>query len=227
VVLLHEGPGRAQPLIEVRSETGVGSVSLLGGPSPSLAIGLAGEGTGAVASGILRFGGALLDQPLINVVGVGSNATLLASQPERPEDGARFILGAGGRMEWRATGDSRPVALAPGARSLRLDAELVAASLRLGESGAPLSGLRATQVEIVAAPLAERATGTQRIRLPGIRAESIVLASGPVQPAGIALTGARGVGADELELSFVNVTDEARAPAIGPYTLLVLDVELQ
>jgi hypothetical protein len=231
LVLLHEGPGLTQPLVVVRSETGVPSVSLRGGPSPNLAIGLGGEAAEVAPTGILRFSGSLPDQPLISVVGIGSDATLLSSQPERSEDGARFTLGAGGRIEWRGAGGGTPVALAPafarGARSLRLDAELAAASLRLGESGAPLSGLWATQVAIAAAPVAARSSGEQRIHVPGIRADSIVLASGPDQPAGIALTGARAIGADALALAFVNVADEARAPAAGPYMLLVLEVELQ
>lgn len=222
-VVIHQGNIAHDAALRVRHGDGRSAVVLRGGREPSLAFGFAGESADGVREGALRFYGPAAPAPLINAVGVGE-ATLLASRPDAGAAAPRFQLAADGRLDWD-DGSGRAVSLSGGGGRVEVRGELAAGALRVGPDGAVLRGLRLLAVEFEPAPVAAKALEEQVFAAPGLPVDAMVLATGPAQPAGMALAGARAVRPGEVAVRFVNLADAAARPAAGVYQIVVIEAD--
>ena len=223
LLVLNEGVVARDGVIRVRQGDGRSAVVLRGGMNPSLGFGFAGESADGLREGALRFYGPAAGIPLINAVGVG-DATLLASRPKVHDPAPRFRVTADGRLEWD-DGSGRPASLAGASGRLDVRGELATTALRVGSEGATLRGLRILALRLEPGPVGAKALDEQVFAAPGLPAEAIVLMSGPPQPPGVALTGARTMRPGEIAVGFVNLADTAERPSAGVYQLVAIEAD--
>jgi hypothetical protein len=223
LLALNEGSAPRDAVMRVRHADGRSAVVLRGGMEPSLAFGFAGEPADGVQDGALRFYGPATQGPLINAVGIGE-VTLLASRPSLADAAPRFRLGADGRLEWD-DGSGRAASLAGGSGRLDVRGELTTTALRVGDEGAVLRGLRLLAIRPSPGPVAAKALEEQIFAAPGLPADAMVLMTGPVQPDGVALIGARVTRPGEVAVRFANLADVPARPAAGVYQLVVIEAD--
>lgn len=223
VLSLVEGATPAEAMLRVLRHGGPTSVMIIGGETPALAFGLSGTDASTTDDGVLRVSGPLGRTPLINVVESGPDATLLAVYAEAEDEAPGFRVVANGRIEWKENTTTIPVALTAREGDVNVEGGIAADSLRIGAQGTFFRSLRLLSVEIAPASVPGHATGEQVFPAPGLPTNAIVYASGPAQPEGIALAGARPFGNEQIALAFANVAADPARPAPGKYLFLVLE----
>lgn len=105
---------------------------------------------------------------------------------------------------------------------LAVEGELAVSSLRIG-SGASVQALHVLTVEVQPDSVPAQGEDDMSVTAAGLRAASLVFVSGPDQPRGISLAGARAGGDDRLVLRFVNSSRQPMRPAAGTYTILAVE----
>ena len=198
------------------------TVQLNGGEAPGLSFGLSGLPADKVTTGVVRsFGKLGRGNALLNIVAPGKRDTILAVR-DQPEDAhPRLSIRADGRIQWN-DGDSEPVSLAVSKGEISAQGTLSSTALRVGE-GSLVRGIRLVAIDLVPEAVAKGATHTQTVSAKGVTPGSLVFASAPAQPSGIALSHAIADGPDRVSLTFVNVGGAAAKPAAGRYSLLVVE----
>lgn len=223
-ILTVQEAAASESVLRVMGTDNQPHIFLHGGESPALSFGLGGERADHVGDGVMRVYGALGGQSLINVVAPGEQSSILAVR-ERLGEPPRVSIRADGRIEWNDVG-GEPVSLARSNDGLMVDGTIASSALRVGD-GSIVRGIRMVALDIAPDSVPKGAVRAQSFEAHGVTSRSLVFASAPPQPAGLALTGASVNDRGQVNLEFVNLGNAAAKPAAGRYTLLVIDADAQ
>jgi hypothetical protein len=222
LVLLDEGPNPPGSVLQIIRGDKVPSLTIRGGATPSLAFGLSGAPADQAGAGVLRFSGALPDEPLINVRGSGAGSTLLASNPTGSPDATMFRMTAEGGLEWRDGGNEPTASLSAQGKVLVVRGGVAASSLRVGARGAEIRQIQIVHAELDPAEIRAHGTAEQVFQIPGIGRDAIVILNGPAQPDGIGIAAVRGSGDGAIAVTFVNASAEPKRASTGRYLILAI-----
>lgn len=221
LMLLSEGAGAPDSILQVLRSDKSPSVSIQGGANPSLAFGLSGTRADTLDSGILRFSGPLGDEPLINVAGADPAGTLLASVPNDASDGTAFRITADGRLEWSGGGNAPATALSARGADVVVSGGIAASSLRVGPGGTDIQRLELVAIDLKPETVRAHGSSEQVFSVAGMTRDTVLVLNGPVQPDGIGIAGAHAMD-DAIRVVFVNAAATPTQPSAGRYLMLAV-----
>jgi len=208
--------------LRVQRPGGAPGVSLTGGSKPALAFGLADRAATDSTEGTLRIIGDPGSAPIVNVIGTGREATVLAVRTGDRESNANLRIAADGRFEW-GDGDSPAdvVLTRTGTGRLAAQAEFEVPTIRIG-NGAALQAVQVLTVETTPPGMPGHTTRDHAVPIRDVSDTTLLFVNGPEQPQGVALAGVRSDAQGRLVLRFVNASPESRRPTSGRYTILAI-----
>jgi hypothetical protein len=221
LVLLTEGVRPTSSLLQIVRNDKLPSLSIQGGAKPSLAFGLSGTRADELAAGVLRFSGPLGDEPLINVVGTGTESTLLASAPGNDRETLAFRITAEGRLEWDAYRSEPAASLSVQGKEVVVSGGIATPLLRVGASGTGIHQMQLIPIELDPEVVRARGSSRQVYPVAGMSRDAVLVLNGPVQPDGIGIAGAHAMD-DAITVAFVNAAAAPMRPSAGRYLVLAI-----